>query len=57
MVQAGPWQKHETLSKKITKAKRVKDVVIEHLPSKCEALSSNPSNIYIYIYKDEFHSM
>jgi hypothetical protein len=37
-------QKHQTLSEKITKAKRDGGMtqVIEHLPSTCKALSSNP---------------
>jgi hypothetical protein len=40
---AGPKQKHKTPSEKITKAKRARGVtqVVEHLPSKLEALSSN----------------
>jgi hypothetical protein len=42
---AEPGQKHKPLPEKQTKAKRAKGVaqVLEHLPSKLKALSSNPS--------------
>jgi hypothetical protein len=40
-----PTKMYDTLSEKITKAKRAGNVVkvVENLPSRCKALSSNPS--------------
>jgi hypothetical protein len=45
IVQGWSRQKHETLPEKQTKAKRGGGVaqVAVHLPSKCRALSSNPT--------------
>jgi hypothetical protein len=47
---AQPGEKWDPISK-ITRTKRIGGMarVIEHLPSKCEALSSNPSMAKIYL--------
>jgi hypothetical protein len=59
MVQGWPRQKCETLSsQKYLKIKRARDVtqveVVEHLLSKLEALSTNPSTTKIIIMKSAF---
>jgi hypothetical protein len=58
-LEACPQQKHELLSEKITNAKTIGGVtqVTEHLLSKCEVLTSNPSTPQKYKEREELNML